>query len=89
VMRFSLPVEVESEMWPSPLESEILTPIDVADGFGLWEDEDFVYLTRHGEIVATFSAGAATKQSIQEEIARQSLAGDALRENNSRKGGCL
>lgn len=81
MMRFSLPVEVESEMWLLPLDGGILTAIDVAEGFGLWEDEDFVYLTRHGEIVATFSAGAATKQSIQEEIARQSLAGDALSEN--------
>ena len=78
MMRFSLPVEVESEMWLLPLQSGILTPIDVAEGFGLWEDEDFVYLTRHGEVVATFSAGGATKQSIEEEILRQSLAGDAL-----------
>jgi len=77
-MRFSLSAEVESEMWLLPLDSGILTPTDVAEGFELWEDEDFVYLTRHGEIVATFSAGGATKQSIQEEIARQSLSGDAL-----------
>ncbi len=65
-------------MWLLPLGSRILTPMDFAQGFGLWEDEDFVYLTRHAEVVATFSAGAATKQSIQEEIARQSLAGDVL-----------
>ena len=60
-------------MWFSPLESEILTPIDVAQGFALWEDEDFVYLTRHAKIVGVFSTAGATKQSIQERIARQSL----------------
>jgi len=60
-------------MWLLPLDRGILTPIDVADGFGLWEDEDFLYLKRYGEIVATFSAAGATKQSIQEEILRQSL----------------
>lgn len=57
------------------LESEILTAEDIAQGFGLWEEEGFVYLTRHGETVATFSASAATKEAIREEIARQYLAG--------------
>lgn len=60
-------------MWNVPLNCGVLTPIDVAEGFGLWEDEDCVYLTRHGETVATFSAAGATKESIQEEILRQSL----------------
>ena len=61
-----------------PLDSGILTPMDVAEGFGLWEDEDFVYLTWHGETVATFSTAGATKRLIQEEIARQSVAGGVL-----------
>ena len=60
-------------MWLLPLDLGILTAIDVAGGFGLWEDEDFVYLRRHGEIVAIFSAARATKESIREEILRQSL----------------
>ena len=61
-----------------PLDSGILTPMDVAEGFRLWEDEDFIYLTRHGETVATFSTAGATKRLIQEEIARQYLAGGVL-----------
>jgi len=79
---------VESEMWLLRLDSGILTPTDVAEGFRLWEEEDFIYLTRHGETVATFSTAGATKQSIQEEITRQSVAGGVLRKKN-RKGGCL
>ena len=62
-------------MWLVPLDCGILTPVDVAEGFGLWEDEDFVYITRHGEVVATLFARWATRESIQEEILRQSLAG--------------
>jgi len=62
-------------VWPVPLDCGILTPVDVAEGFGLWEDEDFLYLTRHGEVVATFSRSGASRESIQEEILRQSLAG--------------
>lgn len=62
-------------MWHVPLSCGILTPVDVAQGFGLWEDEEWVYLTRQGEVVATWSAAGATKKSIQEEILRQSLAG--------------
>ena len=65
-------------MWLSPLDSEILTPTDVAEGFALSEDEDFVYLTRHAKIVATFSTAGATKRLIQEEIVRQYLAGGVL-----------
>lgn len=61
-----------------PLDSGILTPMDVAEGFRLWEDEDFIYLTRHGETVATFSTAGATKRLIQEEIVRQYLAGGVL-----------
>ena len=47
--------------------------MDVAEGFDLWEDEDSVYLTRHGETVATFSTAGATKQSVQEETLRQQV----------------
>jgi len=60
-------------VWPVALDCGILTPVDVAEGFGLWEDEDFLYITRHGEVVATFLARGATKESIQEEILRQAL----------------
>jgi|GEM_PF-5204220 len=65
-------------MWFLPLDSGILSSMDVAEGFALSEDEDFVYLTRHAKIVAIFSAGAATKRLIQEEIVRQYLAGGVL-----------
>lgn len=55
-------------MWLLPLDSGILTPMDVAEGFRLWEDEDFIYLTWHDETVATWFAAGVTKESVQEEI---------------------
>jgi len=53
-----------------PLQ-DALTPEQREQGFSLAEDEDFVYLYRHGKLIATFSSKGATVEAIREEADRQ------------------
>lgn len=52
-----------------PLDGGILTAEHLAEGFRLWEDEDFVYLTRRGKLIAVFSAIGVTKEALQDKLA--------------------
>jgi len=48
------------------LSKELLTDQDRADGFTLGEDEDFVYVYRHGRQVASFFSSGMTRESLRE-----------------------
>jgi len=54
--------------------SGLLTEEDRALGFSLEEDEDFVLVSRDGELLATFSAHGATRESLREFLDREGAA---------------
>ncbi len=49
----------------------VLTAQEEAQGFSLHEDEDFVLVLRHGEVLAAFSAHGATRESLREFLDRE------------------
>jgi hypothetical protein len=53
-------------MWPL---KGVLTEEQEADGFKAFEDEEFVYIRRFGEVCLTFGS-QATRESIREAVER-------------------
>jgi len=53
----------------------ILLPEQEQDGFAVFEDEDFVYIKRFGEVCLVFRASGLTRDSIREEVERMRSGG--------------
>ncbi len=54
--------------------SGILTEEDRALGFSLKEDEDFVQVFRHGELLATFSSHSVTREKVRQFLEAEGIA---------------
>jgi hypothetical protein len=62
--------QIQAKEIAMPAISEPLTPEQREAGFQVEDDEDFVYLKREGETLATWLATRATAQAVRDEADR-------------------
>ena len=62
--------QIQAKGVAMPALSELLTPEQREAGFQVEDDEDFVYLKREGETLATWLATRATAQAVRDEADR-------------------